>query len=224
MSDVEITLFFNEHRLNRLNAILSERESNTEQVLLDALNHIYEQTVPENERRDIENLIQRETQEEAERREAARRFAVIHLGDGDESFHFTTDNCTDFFDISKVYHNDIRDKVGRYTLDSLADYFGEYQPINELTFSVLCDAMPNDPRITALVDFDFENNKVCVCDSSDNAWYTYSLDDISRAVNKANRKSGLLNEDRREIFNTDLEGKEMLSNEQESQTMQVKPL
>lgn len=84
--------------------------------------------------------------------------------------------------------------------------------------------MPNDPRITALVDFDFENNKVCVCDSSDNAWYTYSLDDISRAVNKANRKSGLLNEDRREIFNTDLEGKEMLSNEQESQTMQVKPL
>lgn len=67
MSDVEITLFFNKHRLNRLNAILSEKGSNTEQVLLDALKHIYEQTVPENERRDIEKLIQREVQEEAER-------------------------------------------------------------------------------------------------------------------------------------------------------------
>ena len=65
-------------------------------MLQDAFNQIYEQTVPENERKDIENLIRNEALEEAERREAARCFAVNHMHDGEDDFHFTTDICTNF--------------------------------------------------------------------------------------------------------------------------------
>ena len=64
-----------------------------------------------------------------------------------------------------LYRNELKDMVGKYTLDSLADRFGSYQAIDETVFSALCNAKPNDPRITALVEFDFEHNMVNVCGS-----------------------------------------------------------
>jgi len=44
-------------------------------------------------------------------------------------------------------------------------------------YEYLCDRMPNDFRITALMDFDLDNETVSVCDSSDNAWpqATYNI-------------------------------------------------
>ena len=108
-----------------------------------------------------------------------------------------------------LYQHELKDMVGTYTLDSLADRFGSYQAINAPTFSVLCDAMPNDPRITALVEFDFEHNTVSVCGSGDNEWRAYDLQDVSAAMCRAERKNGLSLVTRREIFNETLVGKEI---------------
>lgn len=69
-----------------------------------------------------------------------------------------------------------------------------------MTFSVLCSAMPNDPRITALVEFDFDHDTISVCESSDNAWWTYNLKDVSTAMYKAERKEGLSLDARHEIL------------------------
>lgn len=87
-----------------------------------------------------------------------------------------------------------------------------------MTFSVLCNAMPNDPRITALVEFDFDHNTVSVCESSDNAWWTYNLKDVSTATYKAERKKGLPLDARHEIFATALEGKEITFDEGEDES------
>ena len=87
-----------------------------------------------------------------------------------------------------------------------------------MTFSVLCNAMPNDPRITALVEFDFDHNTVSVCESSANAWVSYNLKDVSAAMYKAERKEGLSLDARHEIFAAALEGKEITFDEVEDES------
>lgn len=209
MADTDITLFYNTHRLSALERILTESGSSLESELLHELNDLYKNLVPEDERSEIEFRIERENASENAAREAERRFAVIHFHEGDDDFHFTSELRNNFYSAAYLYRRDLKDEVGKYTLDSIARHFGEYQAIDELTFSVLCDAMPNDQRITALMDFDFDNGTVSVCESSDNAWWTYALNDVSAAVYRAERKSGLSLETRREIFSEALAGKEI---------------
>jgi len=56
-----------------------------------------------------------------------------------------------------------------------------------------------------------------VCQSSDNAWWYYDLKDVSSAVYRADRKSGLRPNAREEIFSTALGGKELTVYEESAQ-------
>lgn len=69
--------------------------------------------------------------------------------------------------------------------------------------------MTNDFRITALLDFDIDSGTVSVCDSSDNAWRTYDLHDVSVAAYKAFRDDYRPTDERERIFNSELEQKEI---------------
>ena len=210
MADADIKLSFNAHRYEALEQILTESGSSVENELFRELNGMYHALVPENERAEIESEIERENSEVASAGEVTRRFAVVHLHDSDDDFLFTTDLRNDFYSMAYLYQHELKDMIGTYTLDSLADRFGSYQAINAPTFSVLCDAMPNDPRITALVEFDFEHNTVSVCGNGDNEWRTYDLKDVSAAMFHAERKNDLSLVTRREIFDEALVGKEVV--------------
>ncbi len=176
MTDEELVLYFNEHRLAKLESYLLKNGSSVEHELQNLLDRFYEQTVPEHERMEVEAQIELEREREAAEREASRRFAVVHFHEGDDDFFFTSELRNSFYSIANLYRSTLKDEVGKYTLDSIAQSnFSGCQAINNMTFSVLCSAMPNDPRITALVEFDFDHNTVSVCESSDNAWWTYSL-------------------------------------------------
>ena len=226
MKDEELVLYFNEHRLKKLEEYLLKDGSSVEHELQKLLCGLYESTVPERERMEIEARIELETENKSAAREAARRFAVVHLHEGDDGFFFTSETCDDFYSISSRYRSRMKADIGEYTLDSIAQSsFGGCQEINGMTFSVLCDAMPNDQRITALVEFDFDNDTVSVSGSGDNAWRAYSLKDVSAAVWKAERKSGLSLETRREVFAAALEDKEIAfdTNEDETPVASLQP-
>lgn len=75
--------------------------------------------------------------------------------------------------------------------------------------TVLCNTMPNDNHVSALIEFDFENETVSVCDSSDNAWRAYHLEDVSSAVHKSKLKFNAELNTEQEIFNDALIGKEI---------------
>ena len=209
MADRELVLFFNVHRLDALEQQLEKQGKSIETEMTAALHALYEENVPAAERAEVESLITKEEAEEQAQREAARKFAVIHFHEQDDDYYFTSENRKDFYSAACLYRYDIKDEVDIYTLPSFAQHFGEHQMIDGLTFSVLCDAMPNDPRITAAMVFDFENGTVSVCESSDNAWWTYALKDVSAAVYRADRKTGLNPNMRREIFDEALAGKEI---------------
>ena len=209
MADTDVTLFYNKHRLSALERILTESGSSVENALRYQLDSLYKDFVPEDEQAAIEALIAKEQAEEKTERESKWRFSVIHFHEGSDDFHFITELRYDFYSAAHLYRNYMKDKVGKYTLDSLASMFGDYQVIDKPTYDILCDTMPNDRRITALMDFDFDNGTVSVCESSDNAWWTYCLKDVSAAMYRAERKSGLKLETRREIFMEALAGKEI---------------
>ena len=212
MSDVDVTVFYNEHRVAAMERALRNTGTILEDRLERALDSIYQELVPETEREQIEAQITRESSEEYARQQAARRFAVVHFHDADDDFNFTTELSSKFYTLAYRYREFMKDEVGTVTLDSLARHFGEYEPVDEVTFSILCNTMPDDPRITAIADFDFESITLSICEHGDD-WRTYDLKDVSTAVFKANRKSGLQMEAREAIFEESLEGKEMIFEE-----------
>ena len=212
MSDIDVTVFYNEHRVAALERALKNTGAILEDRLERALDSIYQELVPATEREQIEAQIAREASKEYARQQAARRFAVVHFHDTDDDFNFTTELSSKFYTLAYRYREFMKDEVGTVTLDSLARHFGEYEPVDEVTFSILCNTMPDDPRITAIADFDFESNTLSICEHGDD-WRTYDLKDVSAAVFKANRKSGLQMEAREAIFEESLEGKEMIFEE-----------
>ena len=110
--------------------------------------------------------------------------------------------------------------------ETLAAAFIETNPISLKQFNEACTDINSDKRITALIEFDLDEGNVSICDSSDNAWWTYTLHDFSVAAYKAFRSDYREEECRREIFNNSLAGKEIdlsdeADDESEVPTMQM---
>lgn len=213
MNNIDITLSFNEVRLNALREYLEPLGFSVEEQLQKTFDEFYKSMIPEYEREKIEKQISELEEAEKLKMEAARRFAVFHLHDGDDDMHFTSEYDNSFYRAAIVYSDDIQSDVGKFTLDSLAQEFSEHQLIDDLTFSVLCNAKPYDQRITAILEFDFDDGKITVCDNTDGVWKTYNLDDVVYAVSKARSKPDLFLETRDAIFNTALDGKEIQTSE-----------
>ena len=219
MTDEELVLYFNSHRLAKLESYLLKSGSSVEHELQNLLDRFYEQTVPENERMEVEAQIELERAREAAAREASRRFAVVHFHEGEDDFFFTSELRNSFYSIANLYRSTLKDVIGNLSLVSCAvSFLSGCQALIVVSFSVLWSAMRIDPWISALVEFDFDHSTVSVCESGDNAWRAYNLKDVSAAMYKAERKEGLSLDARHEIFATALEGKEITFGEGEDES------
>ena len=111
MTDEELVLYFNEHKLAKLESYLLENGSSVEHELQILLDRFYEQTVPEHERMEVEAQIESEREREAAEREASHRFAVVHFHEGEDDFFFTSELRNSFYSIAKPVpcHSERRD-------------------------------------------------------------------------------------------------------------------
>ena len=92
MSDIDITLYLNEYRVRALaNALGNQTAETVEDKLTEAFDILYQEYVPDEHRAAIEAKIERENAIEQARREAARRFAVYHIRENGDDYHFTSD-------------------------------------------------------------------------------------------------------------------------------------
>lgn len=135
-----------------------------------------------------------------------RRFSVYHVSENGSDTYFTNDHFNTFRSAAYRYRLYDRDELSSEP-QRLADAFIGNESITVADYEALCDRMPNDVRITALVDFDLDNETVGVCDSSDNAWRYYRLHDLSAAAFKAYRGEYKSADDRERIFENALSGK-----------------
>ena len=209
MNAIDITLYLNEYRVRALAEALGSQTAETvEDKLTEAFDTLYQEYVPDEQRASIEATIEREDAAEQTRLEAARRFAVYHIRENGDDFHFTSD----YFNtpMQAAYRYRLYDR-GELSADpeTLAAAFIETTPISLQAFGAACADIRADSRITALIEFDLDEGYVSICDSGDNEWQTYTLHDFSVAAYKAFRSDYRSEECRREIFNSSLAGKEL---------------
>lgn len=213
MNHVEVTLYFNELRLRALEDHLNFDGTTLKDELGKQFDFLYEQYVPQEEQLAIEAEIEQiEAQENAER-EARRRFGVFHVHENGSDRYFTSE----LFDslLSTAYRYRLYDR-GELSANpkTFADAFGEVEHISAAQYEELCDRMPSDHRIRVAADYDLDAGTVTTCQSSDNAWWTYSLKDLSTAAYRANRGSYRSSYDRKEKFEEALAGKEIVPPEE----------
>lgn len=213
MNHVEVTLYFNELRLRALEDHLNFDGTTLKDELGKQFDFLYEQYVPQEEQLAIEAEIEQiEAQENAER-EARRKFGVFHVHENGSDRYFTSE----LFDslLSTAYRYRLYDR-GELSANpkTFADAFGEVEHISAAQYEELCDRMPSDHRIRVAADYDLDAGTVTTCQSSDNAWWTYSLKDLSTAAYRANRGSYRSSYDRKEKFEEALAGKEIVPPEE----------
>lgn len=218
MSSVDVTVFYNQHRVDAMERALRSRGSNLTDEITRQMDALYQRIVPEQERADIEDKIRQEEAQRMAEVEASRRFALVHLHDADMDYHLLTELHDKFIHSARLYRlvtKDIQGLAEQGRENSLTELnrmrlaYMRHEPLTPEAFAQLVDNAPNDYRIQAMVEFDFEDGMVSVCQSSDNHWGTYKLSDVSTAVFYADRKSGLSNQRRAEIFESHLMGKEI---------------
>ena len=218
MGSVDVSIYYDQHRVDAMERILRSQGRKLSEEIEKQMDALYQIIVPEQERIGIEEKIRQEDIQRAAENEAARRFALVHLHDAETDYHLLTELHNEFIHSARLYRvvtKDIQSLLGRGGKSSLSllnqmrlAYIG-HEPLTPEAFSKLVESAPNDHRITAMVEFDFENYTVSACESSDNHWWTYNLKDVCTAVFYADRRSGISNKARREIFDNRLEGKEI---------------
>ena len=219
MNDIDITLYLNEYRVRALADTLGSQTAETvEDKLTEAFDTLYQEYVPDEQRATIEEKIEQEDAAERARLEADRRFAVYHIRENGDDCHFTSDYFLS--PMQAAYRYRLYER-GELSADpkTFTDAFIETNPVSLEYFGKVCADIHADNRISALLEFDLDEGRVSVCDSTDNEWQTYSLHDFSVAAYKAFRSDYRSEECRREIFNNSLAGKEMdLSEETDDET------
>ena len=208
MNHVEVTLYFNELRLRALEDHLNFDGTTLKDELGKQFDFLYEQYVPQEEQLAIEAEIEQIEEAENTEREARRKFGVFHVHENGSDRYFTSE----LFDslLSTAYRYRLYDRGELSSNPKMfAEAFGEVEHISAAQYEELCDRMPNDHRIKIAADFDLDAGTASACQSSDNAWWTYSLKDLSAAAYRANRGSYRSSYDRKEKFEEVLAGKEI---------------
>lgn len=221
MSDIDITLYLNKYRVWALSDALGNQTAETvEDKLAEAFDTLYQEYVPDEQRASIEATIENEYAAEQAEVEAARRFAVYHIRENGDDYHFTSDHFRS--PMQAAYRYRIYER-GELSADpkTFADAFIETNPVNLEYFGKVCADIHADDRVTALLEFDLDEGRVSVYDGTDNEWQTYSLHDFSVAAYKAFRSDYRSEEGRREIFNSSLAGKELNFSEEPSNDITV---
>lgn len=209
MSDIDITLYLNEYRVRALaNALGNQTAETVEDKLTEAFDILYQEYVPDEQRATIEARIERENAAEQARREAARRFAVYHIRENGDDYHFTSDYFRTPMQAAYRYRLYERGELSDEH-KTFAAAFIETSPIGLDYFKKVCADIHSDNRVTALLEFDLDEGWVSVHNSINEDWQTYSLHDFSVATYKAFRSDYRSEECRREIFNNSLAGKEV---------------
>lgn len=201
MNYVEQKLFFNELKYEAVSKVLDDLDSTVEEQLHRTFEDLYLNLISKETRANIDKRIADAEAAEQAAAEAGRRFAVYHLHDGSDDYHFVDELRNTFMNAAAVYRGMVSDGVLNHTVDSIAhECFGEHQPIDALTFMVLCDAKEHDERINAVIEFDFDAGKVSVSEGRNTEWNVHSLSDVASAVDiafKGNEKLFLFERNKR---------------------------
>ena len=152
MADIDITLYYNQYRLEAMERYLSGQGKRLEDELYPLMDALYEKLVPDVERGEIETRIAMENARDRAEAEAARRFGVIHLHQGEDDYYLMASEHRSFYDVAGLYRRQIQSNVGKLSLWDLTGRFHNADRIFQSDFSrMYYQKLSGDPKITAVM-------------------------------------------------------------------------
>ena len=140
-----------------------------------------------------------------------KQFAVVRIRDEFEEYAFISQRGENFFTIAKNYVEASKSEdLKQYTVDTIGQRcFGAESSLDESVFEVLCSSIKNTPFITAVLTFDLYEENVQVLEPSCETWKAYDLYTLTKAVENAEDAVGLTEQEREQIFRSNLEGEDL---------------
>lgn len=211
MGDISIELWLNKHQYEALNHIFAEAGTSIETVMQARLTTLYEQTVPAQERININNRIEGERL--AEERQAAerRRFSVFRIVEGRHARCIECDHPFDFLNAALQTRRYIRNELGVKT-GSFSDYLLQSgHSISENAYDELTQQyIDGSSNVTGVFDIDFDKGDFLTA-QRDSGWAGFILKDVITAAYHAYRKDFQSFKDRWRIFLERLDGGQMIN-------------
>ncbi|MCQ4022844.1 hypothetical protein [Ruminococcus sp. zg-924] len=201
MFETNFDFDYNRFKLNAILGQFGNEEENLRNELINHLDRMYGELVPQEVKDKVEADIVQEQQREWKEQNC---FALIHLHDEDDDVFFTARNINSLYDAARLYYDELYDIKDELSLDSLVDRFDYTDYIDEPVFNVLSDAQKNDDRIVCETHFDFEVGTLEMRDKNGVDMYGCDLNYLGVAIDRLEHKLGFSEEDKRNMFNEDI--------------------
>ena len=189
--DMDVTLWFNRHRLDALR----EHGVDVENDLTEFFNSLYDQFVPAEEKEKIEVRIKTEQEESDQAAENSRRFALLTIVQDGASACYEYDNCKSILTAAQWFVKALKENTRPVSDDGVRNI------LPEMTDSV--QQMQTDPRVTLCAELNHDKGYMSVWE--DGEWVEYGGDALTKAVRAATRKQHLKSHEREEIYKEKLD-------------------
>lgn len=208
MGDISIELWLNNDKYRALANILSECGEELETVMRAKLNELYLQTVPEQERTEIDNRIEAKRLADEQYAWENRAFSVYHTTEKGTEHYFESDFSLELMQVALLLHRYQRDELERKPKNFFA-LFQNSIPISASQFEEhVRSRLDNTRRITGVFDVNFDRQELSSVHIME-GWKTYSMKDVSTAAHHAYGADYLPAEQRRHRFLAYLDGREI---------------
>jgi hypothetical protein len=208
MGDTSIELWLNKYKFEALERCLTQSGADTGSVMQAKLSELYLQTVPEQERTEIDRRIEAERLSDEQYARENRRFFVYRVAEAGAERYFESDYAMDFmqtaWQLRKYLRGDFENQP-----ESFATVFDDAIPINADQFEAHSAArIAGSQNICGVFDIDLDRQRLSFIDRVA-GWQTYSLKDINTAVYHAYRSDYRPFRERWNLFQEHLSGKEI---------------
>ncbi len=206
MNDFKLTNYLPALQAEALKKAIERKGGTVEEEVQAAMVRLYEEFIPQSDRNSIAKQM---AMDEAEHQKDVDGYCLVQLHDVDDDCYFLMDSGENVYTIVSAYVHYCSGEESVYSLDSLAQNFGEVDYLSQKVYESLVRAMPTDSSIRATLQFDFDKNVLRVSNGQDSGWKTYDLMDVGEAVDFAEEDSDMSMFQQSRKFWEGLEGKEL---------------
>jgi len=219
MGDTSIELWLNKYQYYALRRILTQNGTDIETVMQEKLSELYLQTVPEQERTEINGRIEADRFADEQHAREMRTFSVYHITENGAEHYFESDYDMELMHVAWQLRKYLRGEFGP-RIKCFAAVFDDAIPIDAQKFEEhVRTRMDNTGKIAGVFDIDFDKQEISGVHIMD-GWKTYSIKDASTAAYHAYRGSYRTMDQRWSRFLEYLDGKE-LTQEQSPQMLSM---
>lgn len=218
-NSIEITAWLYEQQYNALAKCL--RALGVESVNKEAERLIferYQQLVPKEEQDKIENELREKITAEEKALEESRRFGLIKFIENGSVRCFASDLLADLRQNAIVMRRYLRDEI-EPAPESLADYYASngQTEITQDEYDRYAEQFGSGENVTGVFVFNLDAGIVSTIDRESGECDSYNMKDVSTAVYHAQRKTSLAFWARDDYFYSQLDGKELPSEQETEQ-------